>query len=78
MEAGFLGSGVGASGVRKDERRKTVNRKQNGKDRVKERKWVEDKLEVGKIWRSLKGERENQVLSAKNKEKVKARELALG
>lgn len=76
MEAGFLGSGVGASGVRKDERRKTVNRKKNGKDRVKERKWVEDKLEAGNHMEKFKrGERK---LSAKNKEKVKARELALG
>lgn len=33
---------------------------------------------LGNIWRSLEGERENQVLSAKNKEKVKAMELALG
>lgn len=66
MEAGFLGSGVGASGVRKDERRKTVSRKQNGKDRVKERKWVEDKLEVGKNMENFKrGERKSSIVSEK-------------
>lgn len=79
MEAGFLGSGVGASGVRKDKRRKVIHTKKSSRDRVKRGRWVEDNLEkMGKIWRSLKGSRENKVLSVKTKETIKARKLALG